>query len=336
MSIIRQNPATKEWVIIAAERAKRPHDFIRHDKVSEPPAWAGKCPFCPGNEASTPPATLSLPPLTPEVHSTWQVRAFPNRFPALAGEGSAERQQENSLFRYMNGIGAHEVIVEHPQHNKHLALMEIAEIETVLDAYRERYLELSSLPYVKFVLIFKNHGEGAGTSLEHPHSQIVATPVASSQVRQRYEIATAYYDDIAHCLYRDIVEAELKTGTRIIWEDDRLVAFHPFASQRPFETWIAPKSHCSSYGDICDADITSLAKGLRRILKQLYIGLNNPDFNYIVHSAPAEDEHRPYYLWHLQIMPRLTTVAGFEMGSGIYINTALPEETAQFIRNVSV
>jgi len=186
------------------------------------------------------------------------------------------------------------------------------------------------------VLVFKNHGVSSGTSLEHPHTQIVATPVAPSQVRRRYEVAIAYYDDTDHCLYCDIVKAELEAGTRVIWEDDRLVAFHPFASQRPFETWIAPKKHLAYFGSISDEELSSLAHGLRHTLKQLYVALHDPDFNYIIHTAPVGDEHKPYYLWHVQIVPRLTTAAGFEMGSGIYINTTLPEETAEFIRSVAV
>ena len=335
MSIIRQNAATRDWVIIATERAKRPHDFVHSRAVTTQLGWKEGCPFCPGNEANTPPATYSAPGLVSNADGAWQVRAFSNKYAALSGTGPAQRRLEGTLFRYMDGTGAHEVIVEHPQHDHCLALMDEIEAEAVLKAYRARYQELRSLPQVNYVIIFKNHGVGAGTSLDHPHSQVVATPVAPLQIRQRYQVATAYYDDTNRCVYCDMVAAELEIGTRVIWEDDTLVVFHPFASQSPFETWIAPKRHTASFGFATDQDLHSLARALRRTLRQLHTALNDPDFNYVVHSAPVGDEQKPYFLWHVQIVPRLTTLAGFEMGSGMHINPALPEETAAFIRGVA-
>jgi UDPglucose--hexose-1-phosphate uridylyltransferase len=183
-------------------------------------------------------------------------------------------------------------------------------------------------------LIFRNHGETAGTSLQHPHSQLIATPIVPKEIRRKYEVATTYYDDTGRCIYCDLVEEEVKTKDRIVLETGRFVVFHPFASKSPFETWIAPKKHLPTFGKVPEEDLRELARVLKATLASLHNALNDPDYNYVIHSAPVEDEHKSYYLWHVQIIPRLTMMAGFELGSGMSINTALPETTAKFIREV--
>lgn len=187
-------------------------------------------------------------------------------------------------------------------------------------------------PDIKIILIFKNHGLGAGTSLEHPHTQIVASPIVPPFIRRRYEIATQHYDNTGRCLYCDILADEVEASERIIMETGRFVVIHHFASHYTFEIWIMPKVHKLSFGDISEDEVKDLSKVLKEILLKLYVGLENPDYNFIIHTAPVDDEHKSYYLWHIQIIPRLTQVAGFELGSGIYINIALPEETAAFMR----
>ena len=333
MSELRQDPTTEEWVIIARERAKRPCDFARQQAKSELPAFSPSCPFCPGNEAMTPPEVLSY---QGEKVQSWRVRAFANRFPALTPKGSTTRREEEALFLSMDGIGIHEVIVESPVHNKPLALMEDSGIEDVLRAYQERYIALSRMSFVKLVIIFKNQGPSAGTSLEHSHSQLVATPVVPKHIRIKYEVAIRHYDNTGRCLYSDLVDHELKTGKRVVMETEKFVVFHPFASHQPFETWILPKIHQACFGNASAEELANLAHVLRITLLKLYRGLNNPDFNHVIDTAPVGDENKDYYLWHLRIIPRLTQVAGFEIGSGININTALPEETAQFIRELKV
>jgi UDPglucose--hexose-1-phosphate uridylyltransferase len=333
MSEIRQDPTTAEWVIMAKERAKRPHDFIRQRAKPELPPFSSFCPFCPGNETKTPPEVLAY---RGEKAQGWRVRAFANQFAALRPEGSTVRREEECFFVDMDGIGVHEVLVETPVHNKPLALMEDSGVEDVLRAYQERHNALSRMSFVKLVIIFKNQGLSAGTSLEHPHSRLVATPIVPKHIRMKYEVAIRYYDNTGRCLYSDLVDHELRIGKRVVMETEKFVVFHPFASHQPFETWIVPRIRQTCFGNALVEDLENLAHVLRIILLKLYRGLNNPDFNYVIDTAPVEDENKDYYLWHLRIIPRLTEVAGFEIGSGININTALPEETASFMREQKV
>ncbi len=329
MPILRQDPTTHEWVIIATERAKRPHDFRREVTAVAPEAYSANCPFCLGNEHMTPPEEYAVSP----DGGPWVTRVVSNKFAALVPEGELERR-DVGMFREMSGYGKHEVIIETPKHNQPIALMEPQQVENVLKTYRVRYLALREDPNAGLILIFANHGPAAGTSLAHPHSQIVATPVVPAMVRIRYETATRYFDDTGRCIYCAVRDEELRQGLRVVIETPGFVAFHPFASRVPFETWIMPRHHCGSFGQISDGEIPELAIMLQTVLRKLYAGLGDPDFNLVVQSAPVEDEDKDYYIWHIQILPRLTLQAGFELGSGIYINIALPEETAEFMRAV--
>jgi UDPglucose--hexose-1-phosphate uridylyltransferase len=331
MSEIRQDPTTKEWVIMAGERSKRPDDFVRQQSKPELPAFSPSCPFCPGNEAMTPPESFAF---RDKGNKKWLIRVFPNRFPALTPEGSTKRREEDGFFLDMDGIGVHEVIVETPRHNQPLALTNDRGMADILLTYQKRYIAFSEMPFIKLIIIFKNHGPSAGTSLDHPHSQLVATPVVPKHTRIRHEIAVQYYDDTGRSLYSDLVAHELEIGKRVVIDTEKFVVFHPFASHSPFETWIVPRTYQAGFGNVSPEDLSSLAHVLRITLLKLYRGLNNPDFNLIIDTAPIGDENKDYYLWHIRIVPRLTEVAGFEIGTGIYINTALPEETAKFMREL--
>ena len=333
MPEIRQDPTTKEWVILASNRVKRPRDFIKKQQERSLPPYEPSCPFCRGNEYLSSEEILRYPA---EEGSGWRVRVITNKYPALVPQGNTQQREEVGFFSKMNGVGTHDVIVETPVHNRFIPLMEDHEVEELLMVYRERYNQLSRDPKVKLITIFKNHGEAAGTSLIHPHSQLVATPIVSAELRRQFEVATAHYDDTGRCLYQDIIDHELKVGRRIVMDTEEFVVFHPFASRMPFETWIMPKKGQASFGNIPTKDLASLAQVLRITLLKLYLSLNDPDFNYVIHTAPVGDETKDYYLWHIRIVPRLTSIAGFEIGSGMYINAAFPEETAEFIRNFKV
>ncbi len=333
MSELRLNPATGEWVIIAAERGGRPHDFahLGRSRRKLPPLVEG-CPFCPGNEGMTPNALLELPS---ESSGRWQVRAFPNKYPALGTGSASGAKSEGPLFAAVTGEGAHEVLVETPVHNRFPADRDDGEMALLVQAYQQRYLALQSHRSTKYVLIFKNHGEGAGTSIEHPHSQIIAAPVVPEKEQRRCQIACERYDRTGRCLYCDIVNEELRLASRVVYHDDQFVVLHPFAAARPAETWIIPLRHQPSFGQVDEQDLRGLASVLLQTLQQLRTAFGDPDFNYAIHTAPKDEEDRPYYHWHLQLIPRMTKAAGLELGSGMYVNVAAPEDTAEAMRQAS-
>jgi UDPglucose--hexose-1-phosphate uridylyltransferase len=331
VSELRQDPTTFDWVIIATDRAKRPQEFKKNNFIkSSIPSHSENCPFCTGNEYRTPEAEAVY-----GDPDNWSMRVVPNKFAALSTASDTQRE-EWRIFRKSHGFGRHEVIIETPLYNECIALMDDQRVENIIRAYRDRYHELKKDPSIKIIIIFKNQGEAAGTSIVHSHTQIVASPIVPPFIRRRAEIATQHFDNTGRCLYCDLLFNEVEEGTRIVRETDYFVALHPFASQYPFETWIMPKMHSSSFGNIADIEIRELAWLLKEILLKLYLGLGDPDFNLIVHTAPVDDEHKTYYLWHIQIIRRLTLAAGFELGSGISINAAVPEETAAFMRDFKI
>lgn len=333
MPELRQNRATKEWVIISTERAKRPDDFPPVPQPLETPEQIKNCPFCEGNESMTPPETLSYRAFgTKPNHPGWWIRIIPNKFPALSPEGSEKRYKLDDFFRYMDGIGVHEVLIESPKHEDSIATLPQKQVEEIFLAYRERFITLSSDPRFEMVLIFKNHGASAGTSVRHPHSQIIATPITPQNIRNRIEEATRYFDDNGECVYCAMAKKEIKAQSRVILETENFVSFVPFAPRSPFETWIMPKKHSSSFEAITPALCKELAYIDKHTLGKIYTALKDPDYNEVVRSAPCHEKNVEYYHWHIQIMPRVTSVAGFEMGSGIYINTVIPEDAAKFLR----
>jgi UDPglucose--hexose-1-phosphate uridylyltransferase len=245
-------------------------------------------------------------------------------------------RKTDGLKRTVAGIGVHEVVVETPDHSATTALLREDEVETILECYKERYFTLTNDPRIENVTIFKNHGPAAGTSLEHPHSQIIATPIIPPDIRNRMEAALRFYDDCGECLFCKVMIDELAEGTRIVHETDHFVGFIPFASLTPFSMWIYPRRHMASYGEIRPEEVRDLARMLRVILAKVYHGLGNPDFNYVVRTAPSENRYCRYYHWYMSLIPRLTKTAGFELGSGMYINGTLPEANAEFLRNVQL
>ena len=333
MSELRQDPTTREWVILAPERAKRPQQALKKIPAAVLPDWEESCPFCPGNEEQTPDEVFSVPASSGD--SDWDVRVVPNRFAALTPEGSNTQREDGHLARKMDGFGVHEVIIESPSHNTTIALMTYQHVEKVLTAYQQRYNTLKKDQQLKFITIFKNHGRESGTSLAHPHSQLVATPIMTPYYHRRFDVAVDYYADTGRCVYCDVLAQEMDRRERIVAETGQFIAVHPYASRASYETWIIPKGHCSSFGLCPEEHRAELAMLLKDSLLCLYRGLNNPAFNLMVDTSITEDEENPYYHWHIRIVPRLSMIAGFEMGSGIYINTALPEDTAEFVRQMA-
>jgi UDPglucose--hexose-1-phosphate uridylyltransferase len=318
-------------VVIATERAKRPEDFAKKKKEKKVlPAHVPTCPFCPGNEKMTPPETYVVPDT-----GSWRVRVTPNKFAALSYEGERRRWIQG-IRRTVSGVGIHEVIIETPDHSKSTALLEDAQVETIIQAYLNRFMFASRDPRIEQVTLFKNHGEAAGTSLEHSHSQMIAAPVITAQHRDRLINALKHFDEFGECIFCRVLDQELKEGTRIVHESDHFVAFVQFAALSPFSMLIMPRRHMACFSEITDAEAADLARTLRRTLGKLYYGLDDPDFNYSIRTAPADNAGVKYYHWYVSIIPRLTKLAGFELGSGMFINVSLPEENASFLRGVKV
>ncbi|MDN5347154.1 MAG: UDPglucose--hexose-phosphate uridylyltransferase [Clostridia bacterium] len=327
MPELRQDPVSQRWVIIATERAKRPSDFIHPQETKRGP---DNCPFCAGKEKETPPEVLAFrDPDTAADTPGWKVRVVPNKFAALRPEGELQ-SKEQGIYRTLSGVGAHEVIIEHPEHHLFFPDYTTEHAALVLKAWRQRYLQLGQNPKLKYVQIFKNHGQIAGASLEHPHSQLIATPQVPAAVRAEMRRAQNYQDWRGRCIYCDILQAEETNGSRIIALNDNFLAFCPFASRFPFETWILPRNHQPTFGMVDDEQLSDLAFILKEVLGRLKRAVNDPPYNLILHTSPLREEE-PAYHWHLELLPRLTIVAGFEWGTDMYINPTPPEAAVRFL-----
>ena len=333
MPQLRKDPITGRWVIISTDRQKRPNDF-RVERASV--IGREQCPFCPGHESLTPPEVLSYrqnggAPNTPG----WDVRVVPNKFPALQVEGTLDREGDG-MFDRMNGIGAHEVIIETPDHQRSLAAMSEPEIERVLWAYRERIVDLKQDRRLRYILVFKNHGAAAGATLEHTHSQLIALPIVPDFVREEVEGARAHFAVKERCVFCDVIHQEVADTRRVILENADVVALAPYAPRFAFETWLLPKRHAARYEEAPRHEYESLARVLKSLLQRMDRALELPAYNLIVHTAPFADDVADLFHWHVEVIPKLTRVAGFEWGTGFYINPTPPEEAARVLRGVRV
>ena len=331
MSELRKDPVTGRWVIISTERRKRPTDF-RLESVQVAPD--SSCPFCEGHEQMTPRELLAIGrngsgPDTPG----WTLRVIPNQFPVLHVEGTLDREGEG-LFDKMNGIGAHEVIIESPRHGDTLATLDAEAVEQVLWAARERVQDLKRDHRFRSIIIFKNHGAAAGASLDHSHSQLIALPIVPREVRDEVDGARGHYETKERCVFCDILRQETADGRRLIAENADMVAVAPYAPRFPFETWILPRRHQALFEDAPRHEYAALARLLGDILRRMNKALRMPPFNLLIHSAPVGEPAGEYYHWHVEIIPTLTKVAGFERATGFYLNPTAPEEAAQVLRDV--
>jgi UDPglucose--hexose-1-phosphate uridylyltransferase len=327
-SQVRQDKVTKQWVIFAPARGKRPRDFVRKGEIrSSLPEYDESCPFCPGNEAKLTPIILETPHPREDL---WQTRVVTNKYPALTPEGNVHRYEDGAYIA-MRGFGRHEVIIESPAHNKTIATMRLDEAVTVIETYHRRYTDIVTNREEMMVVIFRNHGPRAGTSLIHPHSQLIATGWAPQYIRWKEEGAERYYDEWGRCVYCDILSFEMEERKRFIFENDGFFCFVPYAAEVPFEIWIMPKKHEADFGAIYDTEKQSLAEAMHAVLVRLHDKLHDPDYNYVINTAAPYRRGEPQLHWYLQVRPRLTTPAGFEIGSGISINPSMPEADAEFL-----
>lgn len=329
MPELRKDPITGRWVIISTDRARRPSDFAKDSVVVTSSRF---CPFCPGNEDKTPPEVLAYSTDALRGSSRWSLRVVPNKFPALRVEGDLDRQGEG-LYDRMNGVGAHEVVVESANHMETLADMDERQVAELIWAFRDRVVDLKKDRRLRYVMLFKNHGEAAGASLEHPHSQIIALPVVPKRVQEEIDGARKYYDFKERCVYCDILRQEVRDGERVVQQTDEFLTMCPFAARFPFETWILPFRHDSHFENIQEHEVYNLAWMLRVLLRRMDRVLEKPAYNLIIHSAPVQEASYSHYHWHIEIIPKLTRVAGFEWGTGLFINPTPPEEAARFLRD---
>ncbi len=330
MPEIRQNMATKEWVIIATERAKRPEDFVSSDQelTEDRAEWSENCPFCPGNEEPAPAEIMRVP-----LEGDWLLRVVKNKYPALNQQGERVRSYDG-VHRWMSGVGYHEVIIESRRHNSCPALEKPEEVARTFKAFQDRALAMSQDNRIEYIIPFKNHGKSAGSSLVHPHAQIVGLPMVPRYARGRTESAMQFFDDMGVCVYCHMLKDELTTGDRIVAENDHFAAFVLYAAFSPFHIWVLPKQHISSFLFASNYQLEALADILRTILRKFYYGLGDPAYNYVIRTAPTRDFGTDYSHWYVSIVARVTKTAGFELGSGMFINTALPEENAAFLRSI--
>jgi UDPglucose--hexose-1-phosphate uridylyltransferase len=333
MPELRKDPVVGRWVIISTERSRRPGHYTPEATNGDP----SFSPFVTGREEMTPPEVFAVRSDGSMRNGPgWMVRVVPNKFPALEIEGSLDRRGEG-LYDKMNGVGAHEVVIETPDPDAQLADLPVEQIQRVLIAWRERMRDLKNDSRLRYALVFKNHGAGAGATIHHSHSQIIATPIIPRMVQEELDGSRRYFELKERCVFSDIIDQETGEGQgrRVVSSTARYIALAPFAPRFPFETWILPVTRRAAYHTIDDdGEMMELAGLLKDTLGRLNAALDTPPYNLVLHTAPLGEPDLPYYHWHLEIMPKLTRVAGFEIGSGFYINPTPPEDAAQFLRDV--
>ncbi len=341
MPELRKDPIIGRWVIVATERARRPDQFatLSHESIPEKP-----CPFCEGNESHTPREIYAIRPKnTPKNTPGWELRVVPSLTPFLRIEGELERKGKG-LYDLMNGIGAHEIVIETKQHIANMADLSEEQIVKVITCYIDRITDLEKDQRFKYVLAFKNYGWTAGGGrVRHSRSQLIATPVNPKRVKEELVGARQYHEYHERCIFCDLIKQELQTNERVVLDIDGFLAIVPFASRFPFEIWVLPKKHSCDFVSLADNERKDLAKVMKQVLLKLKVGLNDPPYNYIIHTAPFTRQKLGYwktiaedYHWHIEITPRLTRVAGFEWGTGFYICPVTPEAAAKFLREVTI
>lgn len=330
MPQLRKDPVLKQWVIISPERGKRPSDFKKTEQQEDDSA---NCPFCEGRESMTPDETMAFRTAgTGANQKGWWVRVIPDSAPILKPEADSGREGIG-MFDAMNSIGVHEVVIESPRHGLNIQNSTIEQVREVIWAYKQRLLEIKKNPLYKHFMIVKNSGIGA-SSFSHSHSHIVATPIIPKRIEEELEGAREYYHYHDRCLFCDIIKQESKDGQRVVHEDQDYIVFCPFASRFPFEMEITPKFHMPFFELIENNQVHGLATALQTALKKLEALLPGQPFNFVLHTSPCSDSYRDFYHWHMELIPKLTKIAGFEWGSGFYINPTSPEDAAKLLREV--
>jgi len=339
MSELRKDPVMGRWVIISERRSQRPDQFA-DAFPTVCPLKQPDCPFCAGNEERVPPPIAEI--LSPEG---WSCRALPAASPILRQESRFE-EHRLGMFHIAAGVGAHEIIVEGGRHGRSLADLPLQQVADVVLLWERRLTELGKDDRFKHLMLFKNHGPTAGEgTYRHPHSQIIALPVTPARVKDKLDGAKEYFSQTGRCVFCAILERESREKERILWENDHCVVLTPYASRFPFELWIVPKTHRADFPGTPEPVLRGLAEALKRTLARLSRLLHDPPYNFILHSAPLRRPREGFpdywatldrdYHWHLELIPRLTRVAGFEWGTGFYINPVSPEGATRALQETA-
>jgi UDPglucose--hexose-1-phosphate uridylyltransferase len=329
MAEIRQNRLTGEWVIIAPERAKRGGNLVRPAAPAEVTEYEPTCPFCPGNEALSAGEQYRVD----DDGCGWLIRSVVNKFSVLSSTGElASATAAQKTGESVNGVGLHEVLVESPRHHLTTALLPIQHVQRILEAYRHRFLAFYADPRVRHVIVFKNHGADAGASQQHPHAQVVGIPIVPGQVVERTERSRRFFAETGRCLACTLIEQEREHACRIIAENVHFVAFIPYAALSPYHLWIFPKAHAACFSEQPNETLPALAEIVLTILAKVHGLLANPAFNLVVRSLGPQEKDALHFHWYISIVPRVNKVAGFELGTGMYVNPSLPEVCSQALR----
>jgi UDPglucose--hexose-1-phosphate uridylyltransferase len=329
MPELRRDPVVGRWVIIDSDHPKGPLDFLKDDNT---PTRKEICPFCPGREHQTPQEVDAVRPLKSLANTPgWLVRTVPNKFPVLSSDGQLQKDGIG-IYDQMTGIGAHEVLIEGPDHDKTFAELTEEEMQAVISQYQGRFRKLSYDSRFKYVVIFKNFGSSAGATVEHTHSQIIALPMVPKTVLEELKGAEHYHQYRGRCVFCDMISQEYQDKERIVAENSSFLAFCPYAPRYAFETWIIPKEHSADFANIYETTQAHLAQILQDVLKRVKKVLGNPSYNYYLHTAPIGYANLACYHWHIEIIPKLTRSVGFEWGTGLHIVPTFPQDAARYLR----
>jgi len=326
LSELRFDLVSKDWVVIATGRAKRPETFAKLERFKEQ-VPEKDCFFCHLEIQEKPVLEYK------DDAGEWQVVVIPNKYPAFSHSDSLHERAEGP-YSLMDGVGFHELVITH-DHQKSLAELPLAQVRRVIDAYQERYLELANEKFVNYVSIFHNHGREAGASVAHPHSQIIAIPLIDPDLQRSINGSRVFFENQGECVHCQMLEWDLEDGRRIIFANKEFVVLAPFASRVAFEVRIYPREHHAYFERIKDNEKDLLAEAVQAALKKFFIGLNDSAYNFFIHTAPCDGKDYGHYHWHFEILPKTSTWAGFELGAGIEISTIEPEKAAEYLRNIA-
>lgn len=331
MPELRKDPLSDSWVLFAPERKLRPQygAFSGEDLLAPE-----NCPFCEGNESLTPPEISAVRNKNSKANQPgWQVRVVPNKYPALKLEGRSERTREGFYDR-ITGIGAHEVVIETNSHFKGIDELEVETVATIFRTFKQRILDLKQDKRLRYVQVINNHGFRAGATILHPHSQVVGMPVVPARIKERLKHAIAHFDVKGSCIFCDIIHHEIDNRKRVLFETPDFIVISPYASRFPFEMVIYPRVHSASFEEAGDEEFHALAEVFKETIGRFNRILEHPAYNLLLHNAPFESDVKKHFHWHWELIPIISGIGAFELGTYTYINPTPPEEAIEVLRKI--